>query len=499
MAAACALTLPTAALAKAAALERPALASVKIGAGRLAGVTDRTTSSWKAIPYAAPPVGALRWRPPRPIKAWSGVRAADKVGAMCPQKYNAADNGVGPLPISEDCLTFNVWAPAKAARAPVMVWIHGGGFVNGSGTASLYDGQALARQGVVVVTLNYRLGRLGFFAHPALEPDKGDMVGNYGLMDMTAALAWVRDNIAAFGGDPANVTLFGESAGGAAINALMASPSARGLFAKAIVQSGLGREGAATLDQARASGEAFAAKLGLEKASAAQLRALSAETIVQAGDIDILQGGGPMLDGAFLTMRPAEAFARGLEAPVPYVIGWNSQEMPVPAMLFEASMRENLAFTPQAKAGLLAAYPDAQTYGDHVFSDFVFVEPARNLARLHARNGRPTYAYRFSVLAQAAPKTFKGAPHATERPYVFQTLSASTWPTSANDAAQAAVVSAYWTNFAKSGEPGAPGAPAWPSLDPAAERIVDFTNDGPRVIAMPRVEALNALQALHAP
>ena len=476
----------------------PGASVVKIGAGRLTGVSDGVTSSWKAIPYAAPPVGELRWRAPQKVKPWTGERAADKVGALCQQKYNPNDNGVGPLPTSEDCLTLNVWSPVGAKRAPVMVWIHGGGYVNGSGTAALYDGQALAKQGVVVVTLNYRLGRFGFFAHPALTAvDGGEMVGNYGLMDMLAALSWVRDNIAAFGGDPGQVTLFGESAGGAAVNALMVSPSARGLFSKAIVQSGLGREGAASLEAARASGAAFAEKLGLRDASAAQLRALSAEAIVQAGDLEILKGEGPMLDGKLLPLRPADAFAKGLEAPVPYIVGWNSQEAPLPAALFEMALSQNPAFTAQAKAGLTAAYPDAEAYGAYVFSDFIFVEPAFNLARLHAKNGHPTYGYQFSVLADAAPKTFKGAPHATERPYVFKTLNASPWPTTANDVAQAETVSAYWTSFAKTGEPRRAGGPAWPQLVAGAEQIMDFTNAGPKVVAPPRPEALKALQALH--
>lgn len=497
-----ALAAPAMARAQAAAASpavSPAPVSVvKIASGRLAGRSDGVTSSWKAIPYAAPPVGPLRWRAPQKVQTWPGVRAADKVGPLCQQKYNPADNGVGPPPMSEDCLTLNIWAPAKVKGAPVMVWIHGGGYANGSGTAALYDGQALAQQGVVVVTLNYRLGRFGFFAHPALEASaQGEMIGNYGLMDVVAALSWVRDNIDRFGGDPDQVTIFGESAGGAAVNALMVSPIARGLFSKAIVQSGLGREAVASLQEASASGVAFAQQLGLQDASAAQLRGLSAEAIVQAGDIEILKGQGPMLDGRLLTRAPAQAFALGLEAPAPYLIGWNSLEFPVPAPLFELSLSSNPAFTAQVKAALKAAYPDPQAYSDYVFSDFIFVEPAVNLARLHARNGHPTYAYQFSVLADAAPKTLKGAPHATERPYVFKTLAASSWPLGDNDAVQAKTLSAYWTSFAKTGAPTAEAAPAWPRFDPLDAPIMEFTNSGPRASVAPRPEALRALQALH--
>ena len=205
---------------------------VRIDSGALRGITDQGVASFRNIPYAAPPVGKLRWRPPQAPRAWNKVRDASAFGPICPQNYNPSDNGVGPLPASEDCLTLNVWTPAEVGAArPVMVWIHGGGFVNGSASAPLYDGDALARQGVVVVTLNYRLGWLGFFAHPALSATQpGEPLGNYGLMDQIAALKWVQRNIAAFGGDPGNVTLFGESAGGMSVNKLMISPAARGLF-----------------------------------------------------------------------------------------------------------------------------------------------------------------------------------------------------------------------------------------------------------------------------
>ena len=247
---------------------------VHIDSGDLQGVVAGEIASFKNIPYAAPPVGNLRWRPPQPVTPWSGVRPADKVGALCIQKINSSDNGVGPPPASEDCLTLNVFAPAAKSTQPlaVMFWIHGGGFVNGSGTAALYDGTELAKQGVVVVTINYRLGRLGFFAHPALlKESPNELQGNYALMDQIAALQWVKRNIGVFGGDPNNVTIFGESAGGAAVNTLMIAPPARGLFHKAISQSGLGRERRMLLDRAAPDGKPsalddgvqFATKLGL--------------------------------------------------------------------------------------------------------------------------------------------------------------------------------------------------------------------------------------------
>ncbi|HEX4181973.1 MAG TPA: carboxylesterase family protein, partial [Caulobacteraceae bacterium] len=261
---------------------RPALATT---ASRLSQLNEvRTTSglvvggaaddvvAFKGIPYAAPPIGALRWRPPQPAAAWSGVRTADTYGPICMQKYDPKDNGVGGPAMSEDCLTLNVWRPfGEAGRLlPVMVWIHGGGFVNGSGTAALYDGSALARQGVVVVTLNYRLGRFGFFATPSLTREAGgEPVGNYGLLDQIAALRWVRNNIKGFGGDPDQVTIFGESAGGMSVNQLMVSPAARGLFKQAITESGVGREFSVRLHEgnpmgvlsAEAAGAAFAKSL----------------------------------------------------------------------------------------------------------------------------------------------------------------------------------------------------------------------------------------------
>src|SRR5690606_29511199 len=246
--------------------------------------------SFKGLPYAAPPVGERRWRPPAPPEPWSTPRDAGSLGAICIQPPANGDNGVGPLPMSEDCLTLNVWAPAEAEEPlPVVFWIHGGGLNNGSGTAALYDGTRLAKRGVVVVTINYRLGRLGFFDHPALAAERAadEPAANYGMMDVVAALRWVRGNAAAFGGDPDNVTIFGESAGGALVTRLMISPEARGLFHRAVVQSGLGRDEGTPLNAPRrdggpsmpARGEAFAAAHGAT--TAAELRSIPAENLLR--------------------------------------------------------------------------------------------------------------------------------------------------------------------------------------------------------------------------
>jgi len=471
---------------------------VRVATGTLAGVRADGVESFKNIPYAAPPVGPLRWRPPQPAKPWAGVRPADKMGALCEQAYNPKDNGVGPLPASEDCLTVNVFAPAKTMRGakalPVMVWIHGGGFVNGSGTAALYDGTGLAKQGVVVVTLNYRLSRFGFFAHPALTAEaKGQPVGNYGLMDMIAALKWVRANIGRFGGDPSRVTIFGESAGGIAVNDLMVSPAARGLFIRAIVESGAGREPAPPLKTAEAQGVAFAAKVGLANASAADLRKLSAEQILKAGDPDIRLGGGTMADGKILTLGPAEGFAKGLEAKVPYIVGTNALEFPIPEAQRQGALD---GLIPRARqAPIAAAYADPATFGANVVSDVFFTEPGRELARRHAANGQPTWLYRFSVLSPSMKGRLQGAPHASERQYVFETLATSPWPTDANDAAQARTMSAYWAAFGRTGDPNGGGRVRWPKYDRARDELLDFTNDGPVLGHPAREKALDAIAA----
>lgn len=469
---------------------------ISVTGGKLSGSRTGDVVSFKAIPYAAPPVAALRWRPPQSVVPWKGVRPADKYGAICEQKYQPSDNGVGALPMSEDCLTLNVFAPANARHAPVMFWIHGGGFVNGSGTAALYDGSALARQGVVVVTINYRLGRFGFFAHPALTADAGgEPIGNYALMDMIAALKWVRGNIGKVGGDPGKVTIFGESAGGVAVNDLMVSPAARGLFVRAIVESGLGRERTAPLADAEAAGSAFAKSLGLASPSAADLRKLSADQILRAGDPDLFSGGTSMVDGKILTMGPLEGFGKGREAGVPYIVGWNSLEFPAPASMLAARAGQGAPFNADALKRIADAYSDTTAYEQHLVSDALFVEPAVHLARLHAARGFPTRVYQFSVLPKAAPALLKGTPHAFERQYVFETLNASPFPTDANDAAQAAAMSAYWTAFAKSGDPNGGKRPAWPLFTADNERILEFTNDGPRAAAIPRKSGLEALTA----
>ncbi len=373
---------------------------VHISDGALEGASDNGIASFKNIPFAAPPVGALRWRPPLPVAPWSGVREAKAVGPVCEQIYNAKDTGVGPLPMSEDCLQLNVWTPDVAAakgKAPVMVWIHGGGHVNGSGTAALYDGANLAKQGVVVVTLNYRLGRLGFFAHPALDAEHPDeLKANYGLMDTIAALKWVKANIAKFGGDPGNVTVFGESAGGISVTYLMVSPMAKGLFQKAVVESGAGREHGAALKgadrygirSAEATGLAFAEANGITDAAtgAAALRALPADVLMKAAPSSA-DGGGPIIDGKLFSEDPEQGFAAGHQMKIPFLIGSNSLEWPIPPGAAGA-MGSAIAPVAAHHDEAVTAFGSEAAYNERVISDTVFTEPAHYLAVNSREEGR---------------------------------------------------------------------------------------------------------------
>jgi para-nitrobenzyl esterase len=469
--------------------------SVRIADGALQGEETAGVVRYLGVPYAQPPVGPLRWRAPQPVQSWSGMRAADRVGPLCMQTIKRSDNGVGPGPDSEDCLTLNVFAPSGARALPVMVWIHGGGLVNGSGTAALYDGSALARLGVVVVTINYRLGRFGFFAHPALTAEaRGAPVANYGLMDQMAALQWVRRNISAFGGDPSQVTLFGESAGGASVDRLMMMAPARGLFARAISESGVAGERSETLAEAEADGAAFARSLGVAGDDAAALRALPADRIVAAGDLSMTKGEAPILDGQLLTEDPLPAFRAGHEAPVPYLLGSNGLEIP---RAWAAGFQGAVSYAPQVQTKLQAAYGRPAAYQLHVLTDSVFAAPARALALAHAAHGAPTYLYRFGVASPAEVKEFGGAIHASDRQYVFQTLNASPWPTDANDAVQARTISGYWVRFARTGDPNGGDGPAWPAYGPS-DRLLHFTNDGPRVERTPDARVLDMISAAQA-
>ncbi|HVO11464.1 MAG TPA: carboxylesterase family protein [Vicinamibacteria bacterium] len=474
--------------------------------GVVSGVVADGVVSWKGVPYAAPPVGDLRWREPQPPPPWPGVRAADAYAHDCMQEPFPSDAAPLGTPPSEDCLYLNVWAPQThaGARLPVMVWIHGGGFVNGGSSPAVYDGSRFARRGVVLVSFNHRLGRFGFFAHPALtrESPKGPL-GNYGYLDQIAALRWVQRNVAAFGGDPGNVTVFGESAGGGSVLMLMTSPLARGLFHKAIVESGGGRAGGIMTPRrireagpdgkasAEAVGLAFAKLAGIagEDATAiAALRKLPAADLVRG--LNLMTMGqqqdtyaGPMIDGQVVTAEAETVFRAGQQAKVPFLVGANNREfgfMPLPPQAVEGMLAR---FGPDRDA-VLAAY-DPQGTGNRgevgigLMSDGAMVEPARLLARLAAAARQPTWEYRFSYVASSLRKDTPGALHATEIPFVFDTVRARYGvAATTEDEAMAAAANAYWANFARGGDPNGAGLPEWPRYSQKDDVLMDFASGG---------------------
>jgi para-nitrobenzyl esterase len=474
-------------------------APVRIEGGLVSGVASDGVLSWKGIPYAAPPAGDLRWRAPQPAVPWTGVRAADAYGHDCMQEPFPSDAAPLGTPPAEDCLYLNVWAPEKPAspKLPVMVWIHGGGFVNGGASPAVYDGSHFARRGVVFVSFNHRLGRFGFFAHPALskENPKGPL-GNYGYMDQIAALKWVQKNVAAVGGDPGNVTVFGESAGGGSVNTLMVSPLARSLFHKAIVESGGGRAGGImtprSLKEAEAVGVAFAKLAGItgeDAAALAALRKLPASDLVRG--LNLMTMGqqrdtyaGPMIDGQIVVEEPETAFRAGRQARIPYLIGANNREfgfMPLPPQAVEGMLTRFGA----DKDKVIAAYDPEKTgdmgeVGIGLMSDGAMVEPARLLARLASAAGQPTWVYRFSYVASSIRKDTKGALHATEIPFVFETVPAKyADATTAEDEAMAAIMNAYWVSFARQGDPNGDGRPKWPPYSAKDDTLMEFAVTGP--------------------
>ncbi len=478
---------------------------VKTDSGLVSGVEADGVVSFKGIPYAAPPVGPLRWRPPQPPAPWPGVRAAEAYGHDCMQEPFPSDAAPLGTPPSEDCLTVNVWAPAKrgAEPLPVMVWFHGGGFVNGGSSPAVYDGSRFARRGVVLVSLNHRLGRFGFFAHPALSREApAGPLGNYGFLDQIAALHWVRRNVAAFGGDPRNVTLFGESAGGNSVHTMMISPLATGLFHKAIVQSGGGRTnpslpmarlheaGPGGRPSAEAIGVAFAEKAGIrgeDAAALAALRRLPAATLVSGMNLAQPQPetySGPILDGRVVPGEIEAQFRAARQARVPYLVGANALEFgfgPLPAPAVDGLFA---AFGSDRERAIEAYDADGRRdegrMGIELVSDQAMVEPARLLARLMSAAGRPTWAYRFSYVATSLRGKVMGALHASEIPFVFSTVrSRYEAATTAEDEAVGEIMNAYWVAFAANGDPNGEGRPRWPSYSTDQDVILDFGPGGP--------------------
>jgi para-nitrobenzyl esterase len=434
----------------------PAMASaqsaeVKIDSGTIRGSQDEGVLSWKGVPFAQPPLGPLRWRAPQPVQAWSGVRDATQYSSDCmqvPFPSDAAPLGTTP---AEDCLYANVWRPAASgSKLPVMVWIYGGGFVNGGASPPTYAGANLAREGIVFVSFNYRVGRFGTFAFPQLTAENGDngRLGNYGAMDQVAALEWVKRNIAAFGGDPSNVTIIGESAGGMSVHNLVTSPESQGLFQRAVVMSGgNGRtEGAKSLAEVEQVGQNFARRHNIDPAAPDALQRLRALTAEQVTDgLNMMRRGegpetvtGPFPDGKVLVDLD-EAYKAGRYAKVPMLIGATSADI-------------------GGKSGFMIA-------------------GAREASAVLADQKQPVWEYRFSYVADSIKQP--GAQHAAEIPYFFDNTAikyeAATTP---KDVAVGKLVSRYLLNFVKTGDPNGPGLAFWPKFTAAGDEILDFTEAG---------------------
>ena len=498
---------------------------VKTAFGMVRGVTKGDVSSFKSIPYAAPPVGMYRWRPPQPVTPWKEVRDATKDCADCPQRSWPGSTTTQ----SEDCLFLNVWAPAtatKGSKLPVMVWIHGGGFTGGSGSGPGSAGDAFAKQGVILTTINYRLGRLGHFAFPALsEEHPEEYKGSYAYMDQIAALKWIKDNISAFGGDPDNVTIFGFSAGGVSVHSLLTIPAAKGLFHKAISESGGGRDGVLTgrpIRQEKADvfypvsaetiGINFARKHKIEHTDAAalaKLRSLSVEEIVDGGqETDSSTGAriysGPILDGKLVTETAESAYKAGRQANVPLIIGNCSAEIGG-AFVSTASSKEALfSLFGDLEAEAKAAFdPDGNKQFAEVITkfntDWVWGEPSRMTARAFVSKRSPVFMYQFGyVPATMRERSRFGAGHGAEVSFVFNTLNAR-WGAPAEATPEekelARIMNTYWTNFAKTGDPNGKGLPVWPMYDIQKEDILDIELDGKPVGKPdPRKARLNVIE-----
>ncbi len=489
-------------------------APVRTDAGLVEGVRESGLEVYKGIPFAAPPVGPLRWREPQPVTPWTGVRPATEFAPACEQK-GVSMPGEAPPKISEDCLYLNVWTPAHGAneRLPVLVWIYGGGFSNGSASMPLYWGDKLARKGVIVVTVAYRVGAFGWLAHPELTAESAHhSSGNYGLEDQIAALRWVQTNIAAFGGDPSKVTIAGQSAGAASMSMLMTSPLAKGLFRGVIAESGglfepMQLAPNYQLANAEHAGVAFAKSLGAT--SIAELRALPPD-VVLGGDRDAVTH--PVVEPYALPASPYDVFVAGRQNDVPILVGSNADEArslvtdldTVTAATLEAGVTKHWGQLPPQ---LLAAYPHA-TDAEAVKARLGFERELRfgwddwTWARLQAAKSRhPAFYYQWAHVPPFPKGSVYegwGPSHYSELWYVFDHLDQEpAWPWTTQDRRLAETMSSYWTNFVKAGDPNGPGLPPWPRFNPARDSVLRL-DDPIAVTAVPHIDTLQVFDAVYA-
>jgi len=491
------------------ALALPPQPRVRTAQGEASGkwIMNGTQKAFLGLPYAAPPTGNLRWKPPQPAAAWTGVRDATRFGGRCEQWHIWNDyifQDAGP---TEDCLYLNVYAPAVAqarSRLPVMVWIHGGGFVAGAGSEPRYSNSALVSKGVVLVTINYRLGVFGFLASENLARENGGHAGNYGLMDMAAALRWVKANIGGFGGDPGNVTIFGESAGSFAVSALTAAPEARGLFHKAIGESGAFFGGAIPMSGAaerQRRDQTWVDALGVK--SLAELRAMPAEKVLDAARKGSVIGFAPVVDGEFLKESLPETYAGKRQASVPMIIGWNRDERTdtlskgITAEKWKAYAAEHYG---QRAAEFLGAFPagsDEQAVrsaDDFTTAGFIAIGAWKWAEAAVAAGVAPVFRYRFDRPGPPEENHPQGkyAFHSAELEYVFGTLDVrkgAVWQP--EDRRLSEAVMHYWTNFARTGDPNGPGLPTWPRFEKTRQVLhLDSTIKSTEDVTRPEFEFL---------
>jgi para-nitrobenzyl esterase len=491
------------------------ITTATVSGGQVAGTAADGVAAFKGVPFAAPPLRALRWRAPQPVPAWQGVRKADSYAASCEQAPGILTlMGAGPA-FGEDCLYLNVWTAAKSPneRRPVMVWIYGGGFAAGATGIPTYDGTQFAKDGVVLVSVAYRVGPFGFLAHPDLTREGAGTSGNYGVQDMIAGLRWVKQNIAQFGGDPARVTIFGESAGGIAVSLLAASPAAAGLFQRAISESGgafgPARQGSQaggllpTLRSAEAFGQQFLSRLGASDLAAA--RALPAEKIQSGLPKNALDGGfWPNFDGKILPGDQYVRYSAGRFNDTPILVGTNSDE----GALFAAPGMTAAAFETQVRtgygdraAGILAVYPhsgnaEAERAGKQLFRDTTFAWSTWTWARLQSQQQGKHQAFVY-YFDHRTPQSPDGANHGSEIVFVFRTLGTPgiggvvTKPTPA-EVKLSDQMHRYWVNFATNGDPNGPGLPSWPAFDVATQQAM-VLDDTPSARPLPNQAQLHAL------